>query len=89
MHLSHEERESLNVLQCNTSTLGNAVQWVFSNMEGDADFILKSAIETTKQRATTSEIDTISHDVGIQFGWSVLQSREHSIFNFAMVLSKQ
>ena len=50
-------------------------------MEFDADFVGKALVEAADKCATTSKVDTVLYDVGIQFRRGLLKSAEHSSLN--------
>ena len=53
----------------------------FSYVEGDVDLIAQTLCQTAKEGTTTGEINTVLHDVGIEFRWSVRERIEHCRFD--------
>ena len=79
--LSHEEREAINILECNSGTARHTVQRIFCHMELDVDLVRQTLVETTQQRASTTQIDTVLDDVGIKLRGGVLQCRQYGILD--------
>ena len=75
---SHEERESVDVLQSDTGALGHAVERLRRCGTVCLSF-RESPCESAQQCAASAEIDTVLHDVGIEFRRCVLKSREHGV----------
>lgn len=87
--LSHEEREAINILECNSGTARHTVQRIFCHMELDVDLVRQTLVETTQQRASTTQIDTVLDDVGIKLR-GVFSNADNTAFSiFATVLSRQ
>ena len=75
--LSHQKRESVDVLQCNSCTFGHTMQGVFGYMELNVYLVGQTPAQTAQQRTATREVNAIFHDVGIQFRRRVLQCTQH------------
>ena len=39
------------------------MQWILCDMERNTDLIVQTSIQTTEKGTTTTEIDTVLHDV--------------------------
>ena len=74
----NKEFEMLDVLQGDTSALGNSMQGILGNVELDTDLVGQSAIQAAQQGTATGQEDTVVHDVLIQLGRSLLQCAQHS-----------
>ena len=57
------------------------MQRVFRNVERYVNFIGQTLIQSAKQRTATCQIDTVVHNVGIQFGWCILQCAQDRSLN--------
>ena len=69
-----QEREVADVLQGHSGTFCYGQQRILGNMELNADLVGKTLVETAEQSAATGKINAVLDDVGIKFGWSLLQS---------------
>ena len=50
------------------------MQWILCDMERNTDLIVQTSIQTTEKGTTTTEIDTVLHDIGIKLRWGILES---------------
>ena len=57
------------------------MQRILSNVELDIDLVGETFVQTTQQSTTTSEVNTVLHNVGIQLWRGMLQRREYGILN--------
>lgn len=63
---SHQERESVDILQRNAGTLSHAVQRVLGNMERNVYLVFKALVESSQQGTAACQPDTVLYNVGIQ-----------------------
>ena len=63
--LSDQEWELLDVLKSNAGTLCHRQKWVFCNVELNTNLVLQTFVETSKQGATTCQVDTVAHNVRV------------------------
>ena len=62
---AHEERELVDVLQCDARSLGDGMQGVFGNVEGDVYLVRQSLVQSAQQGTSSGQVDTVVHEVGI------------------------
>ncbi len=55
------------------------MQGVFRHVERNVDLVFKSLVKTSEQGTAAAQVDAILYNVGIEFGWRVLQCREYGI----------
>ena len=48
------------------------MQGVVSNVELDADFVGQTLVESSEKSTTTSEVNAVLHDIGVEFRRRVL-----------------
>ena len=61
--------------------VSTGMQRIFRNMERNVDLIGQSLIQSTKQCTTSGEIDTIVHNISIQFRRCIFQCTQDSSFD--------
>ena len=71
--LSHQEAETVNILQRDSGTLSHTVKGILGHMERNIDLILQTTIKTSKQGSASREIDTVLYDIGIQLWRCILE----------------
>ena len=58
------------------------MQGVFGNVEGDVYLVRQTLVQSAQQGTSSGQVDTVVHDVGIEFGWRVFERAEHGGFYF-------
>ena len=71
LRLAHQAGIVVNIFERLACSLCYAEEGIFGDVEGDVDFVAQTLCQTAEKRATTSEVDAVFHNVGIQFGRSV------------------
>ena len=65
--------EVVDILQRNARTPNDSPQGILGNDEGDIGLILQTFVEALNQSTTTCQVDTIPHNIGVEFGGNHLQ----------------
>src|SRR5690554_2676775 len=59
------------------------MQWVVHYPEGDTNLLGQPFIKSPEQGAPPGEVNTVTNDIGIQFGRSLLQRAEYGRIHLA------
>ena len=71
--LTHEERESVDVVECYSRSLCHAMQRIFRYMEVNLYLIGKAFVKSSEQSATSREVDSVLNNICIEFWRSVFE----------------
>ena len=63
--LSHQERETVNVLQGDTGSACHTVQRVFGHVERNVDLVGQTLVKSAQQGAATSQVDTVLYSIDV------------------------
>ena len=62
--LFYQERETVEVLQCDASTACHSAQWVFSHVYRQLCLVVQTFVEASQQGSAAGEVDTRAVDIG-------------------------
>ena len=77
-----KEWEFVNVFKSDSCAFSHCKQGIFGHMELNAYLISETFVQTQKKGTTAGQINAVSHNIGIEFGRSLLKSSEYRSLYF-------